>query len=363
MPSRRYTEEQFRTALDDPEVRTMADLCRALGIVPRGANYETLRAFAVRLDLDTDRILTLRWLGTSEEALALAVGAASSMGALLRQLGVPDRSTNRRRLRALLGDTAPDASPLPMRPDGRRAHRSYTDTQLLDALSVARNYGELCEHLGLMQRSGTIRRLRERAATLGAPIPTHWSRPGSVGPDGVRRRPAQAGQRRYGHSGFDQHDLETAVASASSIAEAIRALGHEPSGTTRRWFERDVRRHGIDVSHFPPRSARGGRKRRPIDEVLVRGRQASSRDLRRRLIDEGIKEARCEMCLQARWNGAPIPLELDHIDGDRMNNLLENLRLLCPNCHAFTPTYRGRNIGRSCRSRPPTIEHDGSEEP
>jgi hypothetical protein len=46
------------------------------------------------------------------------------------------------------------------------------------------------------------------------------------------------------------------------------------------------------------------------------------------------------------WEGGPIPLELDHVDGDRRNNDPSNLRLLCPNCHALTPTYRGRNIGR-----------------
>ncbi len=51
------------------------------------------------------------------------------------------------------------------------------------------------------------------------------------------------------------------------------------------------------------------------------------------------------MCRRERWNGRPIPLELDHVSGVRDDNRLNNLRLLCPNCHAQTPTYRGRNIG------------------
>lgn len=349
MSSRRYTEQQFRAALDDPEVRTMADLCRAVGIVPRGANYETLRTYGECFGLDVDRALNLRWLELTEDGLCAAVAEVSSMGQLLRRLGLPDRSGTRRRLRLILGDAAPDASPIPVHQDGRRARRSYTDDQLLTALTAARNYGELCEHLGLQRKSGTNRRLRERAEQLGTPIPAHWSRPGPVGPDGLRRRPrgpAQLGPPKPAPQRFDAPAFRTAVASSTTVAAALRMLGHEPSHVTPRWFAQDLRRHGLETSHFLQPRAGGGSARRPIEMVLVRGRPVTSSSLRRRLIDEGLKQHRCETCLRIEWNGQPIPLELDHIDGDRTNNLFENLRLLCPNCHAQTPTYRGRNIGR-----------------
>ena len=71
--------------------------------------------------------------------------------------------------------------------------------------------------------------------------------------------------------------------------------------------------------------------------------------LRQRLIKEGLKLHQCESCLCETWMGQPIPLELDHINGDRWDSRLENLRLLCPNCHAQTDTYRGRNIGNYAR--------------
>ena len=63
---------------------------------------------------------------------------------------------------------------------------------------------------------------------------------------------------------------------------------------------------------------------------------------RRALVLE--RQHRCEMCELGTWLGEPIPLELDHIDGDKGNNSKENSRLLCPNCHALTPTYKGKNM-------------------
>ena len=66
--------------------------------------------------------------------------------------------------------------------------------------------------------------------------------------------------------------------------------------------------------------------------------------LKIRLLNEGYKEYKCEYCGLSRWNNLPIPLELHHIDGNRHNNKLENLKILCPNCHSQTETFRGKNI-------------------
>ena len=64
--------------------------------------------------------------------------------------------------------------------------------------------------------------------------------------------------------------------------------------------------------------------------------------LKNRLINEGIKKNECEHCGLFEWLGKEISIELDHIDGDRTNHRLENLRMLCPNCHSQTSTYRSK---------------------
>ena len=83
----------------------------------------------------------------------------------------------------------------------------------------------------------------------------------------------------------------------------------------------------------------------PIEELLTNERKISysSHGLRKRLITEGLKEHKCECCGITEWNGKPAPIELDHINGNHHDNRLENLRILCPNCHAQTDTYRGKN--------------------
>ncbi len=75
-------------------------------------------------------------------------------------------------------------------------------------------------------------------------------------------------------------------------------------------------------------------KKKGIDEYCFNGSKVNSHKLKRVLIRDGIKEEKCEMCGISEWMGHPVVLELDHIDSNHNNNELENLQILCPNCHA-----------------------------
>lgn len=86
--------------------------------------------------------------------------------------------------------------------------------------------------------------------------------------------------------------------------------------------------------------------RKDAREYLRKGSFISSHRLKLKLLEDGIKDRRCERCGQADWQGEPIPIELHHVNGDRFDNRLGNLQLLCPNCHALTDNHAGKGANR-----------------
>jgi Zn finger protein HypA/HybF involved in hydrogenase expression len=100
-------------------------------------------------------------------------------------------------------------------------------------------------------------------------------------------------------------------------------------------------KENIDFSHF---FNKGPGKRRKLSEILVKDSYFSSKDLRKRLVKEKILEKKCRDCgIEEKYNNKPITLHLEHINGDHFDNRIENLTILCPNCHSQTPTFGGRN--------------------
>jgi len=111
-----------------------------------------------------------------------------------------------------------------------------------------------------------------------------------------------------------------------------------------------LKRRAILLGVYKPnQSGKGTNKRHngsklPLEEIL-NGLHPhyQTNKLRHRLIKEGIKEEKCEVCGITEWSDKKLSFELDHIDGDRTNHRLENIRIICPNCHSQTETYRGKN--------------------
>ena len=149
---------------------------------------------------------------------------------------------------------------------------------------------------------------------------------------------------------YSERDLRRAVKESTSLRQVLVKLHVAPYGGNYEVLKKALTYFQIDTSHFTGQSWNKGKSvgpRRPIESYLTNSAPIQSYRLKNRLLKERLFEHRCMNCKSTTWLGKPIPLELDHINGDRNDNRLVNLRLLCPNCHAFTSTYRGKNRSKA----------------
>jgi Zn finger protein HypA/HybF involved in hydrogenase expression len=150
---------------------------------------------------------------------------------------------------------------------------------------------------------------------------------------------------------LDLEEVKRVVKETSSAAEACRKLGMSTQGSATR-FRKFLDDKQIDYSNWTGQLWSKGktslddnrlRKTKDTSEIFVENSNASSFYVRSLLIKHKLKEYKCECGITNEWNGKSINLQMDHINGNRKDHRLENLRWLCPNCHSQTDTFCARN--------------------
>lgn len=147
--------------------------------------------------------------------------------------------------------------------------------------------------------------------------------------------------------------LEELCSTSYSYAEVLRKAGRKQGGGTQETLKKKIQEFNIDISHFTGQgwnghsnitTKAGSSEKYQLEEVFCKNSPVTQKVLRGYVERHNILDYKCVNCgCDGNWQGGKISLEIDHEDGDNTNNTIENLRYLCPNCHALTDTYRGKN--------------------
>lgn len=147
---------------------------------------------------------------------------------------------------------------------------------------------------------------------------------------------------------FSVEELQKIVSDSRTLQEVLKKLGYSSlSGSNRKTVQSRLDKYNISTEHFTKGISRG--VKRVPENTFVKNSDASQAVLRRLYLKGNYTPYKCSICGQEPfWNGKKLSLTLDHIDGNNTNDVLENLRWVCPNCDRQLDTFGSKNRRLMC---------------
>lgn len=156
---------------------------------------------------------------------------------------------------------------------------------------------------------------------------------------------------------YTKEQLEQVAKESFSYKSCLEKLNLVPKGGNYEILKSKIKTWEIDISHFEGQGWRKNKtfktERKKLENILCKnsvyksGSPYQSNKIKGFLFKNNLKEEKCEKCGIKDWFGISLVFECHHVDGDKYNNEIDNLKILCPNCHSTTDNFRGKNIKRS----------------
>jgi 5-methylcytosine-specific restriction endonuclease McrA len=214
----------------------------------------------------------------------------------------------------------------------------YTKENFEQAVITSGNIREVLIKLGLEPKGGNYKIFYSNAKKFGVDV-SSFINPSTYGVEKEKRQCIT-----------DDLIIKT-VKENISYQAVLNSFGLKTVGSNNQWIRTKISKLKLNITHFLGQGHLKGKNHNfntqtPLLDILVEGCYYTTSRLSKRLVKEGLLKYECSICGIYDWQHSKLVLHLDHINGCNTDNRIDNLRLLCPNCHSQTETYCAKNKGK-----------------